>query len=765
MPHTWNTKRAPFVTLPRAWYRTSLSSEGPLAPVTYLIFEGVGTVAEVFMDGTRLGEHRGAYTRFVFDATSALAQSGPHVIAVRVDNTDEGTDDCLPRLALAHNYYKPYGGIYRKVRVLAADASHVEPMHGTTGVDVTSTDVSEALATLNVATPLRNTLDVDVDADVVHRVTAPDGTRVLEHRTSVRVARRGRLRAEASLRIERPTLWQLGKGALYRIDTEIEADGAVRDSVATRVGLRAWSFGPDGARLNGSRVALRGINKHQETEAHLAAVNDDELRAEWRTLQELGVNFVRLAHYPHAELELELADEMGVALWVENGFSTPGPWTATGDRITRDMVRQSKSHPSVMFYSVGNEVIDSRLGPEAQDAATRYAAAVKEEDATRTVVYANNADFFGAAPIDAVAHNVYPGWYGGTPWDFDTLASERKFISETGGRSVVTHHTDYADAALKLATFEPEEWLQRIVESHTQVAFRDRAQDTAMFTWWVFRDFLLDGRPKGVNDSGIISFDGTYKKDAFYLLQAFLRPTHPVLRTTSQPYFLRRGRRDNGIKVYSNRPALRLFVNDVNHGTRANGDYRAPADRRVDNVFYWPAPLRDGLNEVLVTDGAGTEERSRIFYATPTTPATAPADPITDLSASNPGNRPYFVGVPPWSGGPVFYDLDGTADNTFAEVPAELLAAARIATMRTSKAGTTTELRFRVAAGVPHLSVFAIAAPGTTLPAFTPLRNVRWRDDAMDLVTAVLAKREASAGTEVVVPEQSTDYALFVTVP
>ena len=137
--------------------------------------------------------------------------------------------------------------------------------------------------------------------------------------------------------------------------TELRTGGAVTDAVDVRTGFR--DFRLEGGRfvLNGAPIALRGVGKHQETEYSQAAMSDEEIREDFANLRDLGVNSVRLAHYPHAALDYDLADEMGLLVWAENGHSNVNKTTDTGDRITREMVRQNYNHPSIVIWSVGNE--------------------------------------------------------------------------------------------------------------------------------------------------------------------------------------------------------------------------------------------------------------------------------------------------------------------------------------------------------------------------------------------------------------------------
>src|SRR6185436_12871527 len=133
-----------------------------------------------------------------------------------------------------------------------------------------------------------------------------------------------------------PRLWSPADPHLYSVRAELVADGQVVDAVRERTGVRDFQLREGGFFLNGAPVLLRGVGKHQETEQRLSAVTDDDLRADFSALKELGVNFVRLAHYPHAPLEYDLADEQGLLVWAENGHSNSYKGGATADLITRE---------------------------------------------------------------------------------------------------------------------------------------------------------------------------------------------------------------------------------------------------------------------------------------------------------------------------------------------------------------------------------------------------------------------------------------------
>jgi beta-galactosidase len=745
VPHTWGPEARR-----GAWYHTTFT--GPAGPRrTYLSFEGVGTRADVYVNDTHLGQHVGAFTRFTFDATAAV-RDGANVLAVRVTNHPDDTVDSLPS-GTGKQLYRMYGGLYRKVWLVRTAPAHFDLLdHASSGVYVTPTGVTAAGADLEVRARVRDGGGAG-DLEVVTRLCDAEGREV----ASQHVRAEGGTAVWRS-RVETPTLWTPGAPYLYRVRAELWSGGVLQDRVDERTGFRDFRFEDGRFLLNGQEVLLRGVGKHQETEARLAAVTDDELRQDFASLQDLGVNFVRLAHYPHAKLEYDLADEHGILVWAENGHSNSAKVdVATGETITREMVRQNYNHPSIVMWSVGNETSYVRVAP--------FAAVAKAEDPHRLVVYASNTGVQGKRrqpDLDLIAHNVYRGWYRGEPWDFETRALEVKYIAESGGGSVVSNHTDHTAARHLVDAFEPEEYRQELAEVHFQTVFRDHAERVPLYLVWILRDFAID-KYKGRNTKGLLTGAG-FRKDAYYLYRSFLRPDEPLVHVTSKTRFLRSGRPDDGIKVYSNRPALTLYLNGVSQGERPNDAYNHRNGRRVANVFHWRSPLRPGRNDVRVTDGAGHEDTAVVYYHAPPAPMPAGADDaIEGLRSSNPRSPAYFIAQPVQAQWPFYWAFDGSADNTFDRIPAELAGSAWISTPRLGRAENRTELSFRLRRDA---DVFVVSgAAGGRFPG-APFVETEiagdWRDDALRLAPFRVCRLEARAGDRVRVPAATRDYVVLV---
>ena len=754
MPHNWGRERH----WRRAWYRTHFDLPAAGNRATYLVFDGVSTIADVFINGRLAGQHRGAYTRFVVDAT-AHVRPGDNVLAVRVSDAPQDTADTLPS-GRSKRLYLSYGGIYRRAWLVQAAPVHVDPTdHASSGVYVTPSAVSAQSARFSIRTLVRNAGPVPARVLVRQKVRDAEGAEAASFEGEVEVAAGARGEVTFQGQIDRPRLWGPAHPHLYTVATELRSAGAVTDTVEVRTGFR--DFRLEGGRfvLNGVPIALRGVGKHQETEYSQAAMTDEEVREDFAHLRDLGVNSVRLAHYPHAPLAYDLADEMGLLVWAENGHSNINKTTDTGDHITREMVRQSYNHPSVVMWSVGNETGFVRVN--------RFAALVRAEDPHRLITYASNTGGKGKKrypDLDFIAHNTYRGWYRGEPWEFETKATEMRFISENGAGGVITNHTDYADARHEVDRFEPEEYRQLMGEVQMQVVFRDQAPRIPMYFVWILRDFAID-KYKGVRNTKGLATYANFKKDVWYLYKAFLRPAEPVVHITSKTYFLRRGSATNGVKAYSNAAALELTVNGVSQGRLRNGAFRHANGRRIDNVFFWPAALRPGRNEVAVRDGAGRADRAILYYDGEG--AAAPEDPLVrDLRAADAGSRPVFIDQPVQAQWPFYSEFDGTADNTFDRVPEEVAGAGWISTARMSKPEHKGALSFTAGAAA---EVFVIGSEASVLDqalrraGFEATgRTGRWRNDALAFVPYRLFRRAVVAGDRVAIPPVTADYVVLV---
>ena len=753
LPHVFWSRVKPQEEVLSGWYRRDLDVAAGLGGKRlFLVFEGVGTVADVYVNGRHLGQHRGAYTRFLFDATDALHAGRTNALAVRADNSPAAMKDCLPD---GSRLYKVWGGIYRKVWLVAADPVHIDPTDcASPGIYITPRNVSEASAELAVKVLLRNTTADPQTVDVRATLLDPAGKPALTLTGPAKLAGGGRDSVTLDGRVERPRLWSPATPEVYRVQVDVLSGQRVLDSVVEPTGFRTIAFEDQRVTLNGKPTVLVGANIHQEIESKAAAMADEDFRENVAMMKDLGFNWVRLAHYPHARLEYDLCDRLGLLCWAENGHTNRDQLCDNTRQINAEMVKQNYNHPSIAVWSVGNEA-----GAEPAEA---FVPLVKSLDASRPVVAANmrcgNADF--------VAANTYAGWYGGEMWAFKAVG----YVSETGAGGVTSTHCDYAAAKPVVNKYEPEEYQQLFAESHLQIALR-RNDALGMFTWWTMRDFNNRKYKAGWNTKGLLTYAGD-KKDVYYLFRCFVNPSVPTVHLTSKRYFLRTGAADNGIKAYSNALELTLTLNGATVSTLRNGQYRHANGNVVDNVFHWPVKLRTGKNTATVADSAAHADSAVVYFYGDGGQAESPdLNPLVKgLTTGNPRNRAYYMDMPIQAQWPFYHDLDSTADNSFDALPPAIQGATWIATRRHTKSGQEADISFTLTrAATVYVMCTRLSDPPEFLTAagFTAVSipDLRWRDNDLFLVPAQLYGRQGRAGDTIRIANPRRDAVILFKAP
>jgi len=748
VPHTWDTPDS-VTKHSNSWYRTHFTI--PAADTgkrIYVYFEGAFQVADVYVNGTHLGQHRGGYTRFIFDASSAIQFGGDNVLAVQVSSAD--CSDCLPDSS--PRLWKGYGGIYRKVWLVESNRYHVYPDFASTGVYITPSNVTSSSADVSIRTVVKNADAVSKTVTVKNFLTDASDNILLAVQQSVVVAANTTTAVVQSGSISTPQLWSKSNPYLYKVNAETWVDGVATDWIQEHTGFRYYQLSSTDFTLNGVSSRLRGIAKHQETEYAATAVSDADLLTDWNNLQDLGVNFVRLVHYPHAQLEYDTADSMGIMVWAENGQTNSGSETANGDNINREMVYQNWNHPSIIFWSAGNEA-------PAVSATSAYAAILHSTDGSRPIVYGSN----GQSPsnVNFIFKNVYEGWYTGSMYNFPTSGDH--WYSETGAGMVTGTHTANTFAtSFTIDSFEPEEYGTLVNEVKFQKIFVTSPTTVPAYVQWQFRDISDVKYKNALNTKGFLTYSN-YKKDIYYLYKSFLNPT-PLVHIVGPDYFLRSGA---DVKVYSNAASMKLTVNGVAQATVPDGNYKHPNGTVIDHVFYWTGVLQLGRNVLQADDGQGNHDTMVVYYkgSGTTMPADAGAK-VANLTSSNSSNPAFFMNMPVADQLPCYYDFDGNGDNTFDVVPAVLTGAGWIATKRQSNASNTTNLTFDLPAGG---TVYILFTNQGTVPSWITSAGFtdttitgKWRDNNLSLVDYQLFKRTYPGASHVALGSTPIDFVVLV---
>lgn len=619
LPHTWNALDAdvrPDYYRGEGNYTKDLFVDSSWkGKRLFLRFEGANTVANVFVNGKHIGEHRGGYGAFVFEITHAVRYGQNNRLLVRVSNALRL--DVMP-LVGDFNFY---GGIYRDVHLVMTDGVNISLTdYASSGVYLVQKQVSHEQACVCARVCLSNN-----EGSVQKRmlsVRIMDGSRVVsEHTREVEVVP-GESKVGVDIRIQRPHLWNGRQDPfIYRAEVRLLENGHTADSVSQPLGLRYFRVDADkGFFLNGHPLKLHGVCRHQERSEVGNALRRVHHEEDAAIMAEMGVNAVRLAHYPQASYMYDLMDRYGFVTWAEIPFVGPGGYQdcgyvdmesfrANGRQQLREMIRQHYNHPSICFWGLFNE-----LKTEGDDP-TEYVRQLNElahsEDSTRLTTAASN--LAAGNPIgmitDLMAWNQYFGWYGGEPADMGRFldATHRAFpklkigISEYGAGGSVAHQQDSVVRGLASGYWHPENY-QTYYHMENWKAMAERPFVWGTFVWNMF-DFgaahRTEGDRPGINDKGLVSRDRKVRKDAFYFYKANWNREEPMVYLANRRND-ERTERQTTVMAFTNCTEAELIVNGVSAGKCVPDAYATCLWKNVS--------LRLGENVLEVRAGRGRHQ-------------------------------------------------------------------------------------------------------------------------------------------------------------
>ena len=614
IPHTWNAadaldgggtdvqSRDGYYRGP-GWYRKVFTADPTFSGKRiFLRFEGVGSVADVYLNGQHLGQHRGAFGAFCFELTGGLKPGATNELRVRADNSWRAD---LPPLS---GDFPMFGGIYRPVSLLVKATACITPLdYASPGVYITQKTTQEEAA-VAVLTKIDNagpTADFQVQCDIKDA----SGAILASEIRTVRIA--GKADVTQEFKLSKPHLWNGRKDPyLHTAEVTLKKNGVPMDLTVQPMGLRFFHVDPEkGFFLNGEPYTLYGVCSHQDRPIKGWAVSETDHEEDIRLIQEIGARAVRLAHYQHADHVYELCDKAGLMVWAELPLVdciSAGPEFAENAKTQLlELVRQQYNHPSIFCWSLFNEMFH-RDSADAIPLLKQLNALCKQEDAGRYTTCASNKRRPDLCTItDLLAFNAYPGWYNTGPdamgqplTAFNVLGNRRGVaVSEYGAGASIKQHQQNPTKPVPTSKWHPEEW-QSIVHERNYATMKDAGYCWGSFLWNMF-DFASswrdEGDAPGINDKGIVTYDRKTRKDAFYFYKANWSE-EPVLYLTSR----RHTERDTAltpIKVYCNGSEITLRVNGEKIGTQRTDDLRIATwdDVRLksgDNLIQVEATIR-----------------------------------------------------------------------------------------------------------------------------------------------------------------------------
>ena len=569
LPHTWNAVDGQdgggdYFRGTCSYVKTFERSALPVGEVYYLELQGANASADVYLNGVYLAHHDGGYSTWRVNLTDHIQDQNNLTITV-----DNGVNDTVyPQMA----DFTFYGGLYRDVSIIALPASHFDvDYYGTPGIKVTPTidgdnaEVEVEVFTTNTTESqmLRYTIS-DKEGNVVHTTTT-NATKI-------------------NFTISQVHKWHgLKDPYLYTAKVELcDGDEAI-DCVSTRFGCRSFRIDPDkGFFLNGEAYPLRGVSRHQDRwglgNALLPCHHEEDIKL----ILEVGFTTIRLAHYQHNQYFYDLCDQYGLVIWAEIPYISQHMPTGRDNTISqmKELITQNYNHPSIVVWGLSNEItMKGADDPDLIENHTILNDLVHEMDKTRLTTMAVISMCSIEAKYlqipDVVSYNHYFGWYGGEtsmngPW-FDRFHERHPNIpigcSEYGCEALNWHTSTptQGDYTEEYQAYYHEELIRQLYS---------RPYIWATHVWNMF-DFGADARAEGgengQNHKGLVTFDRSYKKDAFYAYKAWLSD-EPFVHVCGKRY-VDRVEDVTKVTVYSNQPTVELFVNGESIGTKTAPDH------------------------------------------------------------------------------------------------------------------------------------------------------------------------------------------------
>jgi beta-galactosidase len=633
LPHDWGIEGPFDINLPGdtgklpwpgvGWYRKSF-----LVPSTdrgrriSLEIDGAMSNATVYLNGKKVGGWPYGYASWAVDLTPFLQFGQQNVLAIRLDN--------LPN---SSRWY-PGGGIYRNVWLTKTSPLHIAHW----GTQVSSV-VTGADSKVSVKTTLQNETSAAREVRLVSTILDANGRQVASGEKRVQVGTGNAQVVESALTIPKAQLWSLQNRHLYTLVSQVKSGDRVLDRTTTSFGVRTITWNAtQGFLLNGQRVPLNGVCMHHDLGALGAAWNTRAAERQLQILARMGVNAIRTSHNPPAPELLALCDRMGFLVLDEFSDTWTRAKTANGyatlfekwaDKDLRAMIRRDRNHPSIIAWSIGNEV--GEQGDAAGAKVSQFLAdIVHSEDKTRPVTSGNNYPQAGTngfqKTLDVFGYNYKPHLYGqfrAKNPDQPLYGSETASTISSRGEYVfpVTDDKSGGKSDFQMSSYDlyapswatPPDWEFKGQDENPFVA--------GEFVWTGF-DYLGEPTPYNADTTNLLNFTDPverakmeaelkelgritvpsrssyfgivdlagFPKDRFYIYQARWRPNLPMVHILPHWNWPERIGQVTPVHLYTSGDEAELFLNGKSLGRKKRGQYEYRL--RWNDVVYQPGELR-----------------------------------------------------------------------------------------------------------------------------------------------------------------------------
>ncbi len=616
LPHTYNKddmqKDRNFFEGKAVYQKTFRPAETDKERRTFLKFEGVGAVAQLFVNGNYIGEHKGGYSMFVFEISNSIEYGKDNSITVIADN--KSRKDIIP---INHFLFPVYGGIYRPVHLITTNKTNfVVTDQAAPGIFIRQKNVSSKSADIQVEAKLETREKTIQVVELSIEIKDDQGKTVETQKYPVKISPQGVTYVNETIKMKSPHLWDgIRDPYLYSLTAKITANGKELDAVKQPLGIRHIEMiANKGVFLNGKKYPMYGVTRHQDREGFGSALSFEQHKEDMMLIKEMGATTIRLAHYQQSPQMYALADSIGFLTWAEIPFVNRVSYYENDNAKQQmvELVKQNFNHPSIYIWGVHNEVYSKTADEQVPVLSRELNDIAKTLDPDRYTVAVtgyNVIDRQENLSTDVQGINHYFGWYGGKIEDLGPWAQKvqkdfpeyKIILSEYGADGNIDIGKEEVEAPKDVISGKafPENYQ---TETHIQqwAAIEKNPIILASYLWNSFEFAVPAWNRGGVNArnlKGLITFDRKRKKDSFYWYKANWNP-EPMIYLANRRDSIRT-HKNSKIQLFSNLPKVQLIVNGKEYQAKQGVNSKHWV---VDNV-----ELKQGENKIQAKGNSGNE--------------------------------------------------------------------------------------------------------------------------------------------------------------
>jgi len=598
-----------------AWYRKSLEiAESDKGRCFFIEFDGAMSEAKIYCNGEYVGEWPYGYSSFSFELTRFIKFGQVNLLAVRLENKPESS-----------RWYSG-AGIYRNVRLVSTNPVHVAHW----GTYIVTPEITSKKGTVSIQTKVLNQAQTVQNIELITEIYNSKGEKVAVNSSNNTFV--GENKFTQSLTVKNPTFWDINSPVRYRVISKVFVNKVLKDTYETAFGFRTIRFDKDkGFFLNDKHLKLQGVCLHHDLGPLGAAVNFRATQRQLELMKEMGCNAIRTSHNPPSPELLELCDSMGFVVIVEsfdewkigknlNGYNRFFEQWSEKDMVS--MIHRDRNHPSVVMWSIGNEIREQELA-DGKVRAQFLVDICHREDPTRPTTAGfdrNTAAIKNGLTdvVDIVGFNYKPNFYKKAHKEHPNyILYGSETASTVSSRGVYKFpvrenknpwYNDYQTSSYDL-DYAP--WAST---PDTEFEMQDECEFLLGEFVWTGFDYLgeptpyNEGTPARSSYFGIVDLAGL-KKDRFYLYQSRWSKS-PVLHLL--PHWNWEGKEGDTIPVfcYTNYPKVELFVNGKSMGTKIKSNIGKYDKYRLmwNNVIYQPGEIK-----VIAYDKQGQIQKTELI--------------------------------------------------------------------------------------------------------------------------------------------------------